>query len=465
MSISFSGLASGFDSASYIKAIMAQESIPITKLQTKIDNSNAFRGVFSTMNTKLVTLKDAALALKDAASFTATKATSSDTTKLSVTNSGSSLAGDYTVEVTDLAKAQVTASKTFASGADFTDITGSLTIPLSTPGSKSIDLSGTEFQGKTNDEALALLAQKINAIDNTAVKAAVVQTAPGVKQLVLTGVETGKAFTAGGPASFWGTDNVTDAGPAKLKVNGLEIESESNTVQDAVPGVTLTLTGTGTSAVKVVQDVDQITNKIDAFVSAYNAVIDQISTNTQKSVTNANGSMSLTLQGDSTIRGLRTQLGDWVNSLFPTGGPFKILSEVGLEVDKGVTSAALMTGKLSFDKDKFKQALGEDPAAVQHLFTGSNDGAVAGVGQFFADKLKSWTDSVDGYMVSRIKGYDADISFMKEQIDSMQNRLDKREADLKRRYANLEVVMSQLNSQKNWISTQTTLLTNATTSN
>lgn len=462
MSISFSGLASGFDSASYIKAIMAQESIPITKLQTKIDNSNAFRGVFNTMNTKLVTLKDAALALKDAASFTATKATSSDTTKLNVTNSGSSLPGDYTVEVTDLAKAQVTASKTFTSGDPFTD-TGILTIPHSTSGSTDIDLSSAEFLGKTNDEALALLAQKINAVDNTAVKAAVVQTAPGVKQLVLTGVETGKAFTADGPTSFW--SNVTNAGPAKLTVNGLSITSESNTVQDAVPGVTLTLTGTGTSAVKVVQDVDQITSKIDAFVSAYNAVIDQISTNTQKSVKNDNGTMSLTLQGDSTIRGLRTQLGDWVNSLFPSGGPFKILSEVGLEVDKGVTSAALMTGKLSFDKDKFKEALAEDPDAVQHLFTGSDDGTVAGVGQFFADELKNWTDSIDGYMVSRIKGYDADISFMKEQITSMQDRLDMKEASLKRKYANLEVVMSQLNSQKDWMSTQAAQLTNAATSN
>src|SRR5690606_16105880 len=90
--------------------------------------------------------------------------------------------------------------------------------------------------------------------------AAVVQTSPGVYKLVLTGKETGaeNAFTitnnltGGNGLSFTDTDgdsvsgdsaadNTQTAIDAAFTVNGLSITSSSNTVTDAVPGVTLTL--------------------------------------------------------------------------------------------------------------------------------------------------------------------------------------------------------------------------------
>ncbi|WP_040952412.1 flagellar filament capping protein FliD [Gorillibacterium massiliense] len=462
MSISFAGLASGFDSTAYIKAVMAQESVPLTNLQTKISNTTTFRSVFTTLNSKLAALKTATADLNYNSTFTVAKATSSDSSKLTVSSTGSASYGEYAVNVVGLAKAQVTTSKAMVSADSFSQ-TGTLSVPTSS-GSADIDLSSTDFQGITNEKALDLIAQKINSTTGVTVKAAIVQTKPGEKTLVLTGKETGVSFSVSGTnTTFMNSTNVTEASNAKITVNGLAIESTSNTVKDAIPGVTLTLTGTGDSTVKVDQDTDQITSKIDTFVSAYNAVIDLIDANTQKSTKNSDGTYTATLQSDSTLRDLRNQLGNWVNTKFDVGN-IKLLSDVGLEVDKGVTTASLMTGKLSFDKTKFAEAMAKDSDAVQKLFVGTSADNV-GIGQFFMDKLQSYTSSVDGLLIAKIKGYDSDIAYMQEQSDSMQLRLDKREETLKAKYANLEVVMSSLNNQKTWITNQVATLTKSASSN
>lgn len=52
-----------------------------------------------------------------------------------------------------------------------------------------------------------------------------------------------------------------EAMDAKITVNGIDIISSTNTVEDAIEGVKLTLTGVGSSTVEVGQDVSGITKK------------------------------------------------------------------------------------------------------------------------------------------------------------------------------------------------------------
>ncbi|MNN02713.1 Flagellar hook-associated protein 2 [compost metagenome] len=333
-----------------------------------------------------------------------------------------------------------------------------------------VDLEELDVAGKPVDEALATIANKINSLEDAGVKASVIQTEPGVKTLVLTATKAGEenSFTLGGDdASFWQATNIQDALNAKIEVNGLTVISSTNEIKDAISGVTLNLTAVGTSTVKVSQDATGIANKIDTFVKAYNDIITTIRTNTGKSEKNSDGSLSLTLMGDPLLRDLQSQMNSWMNHIVGDQKGFKLLSDIGLEVDKGVTSAAMMTGKISFDKDLFAKKLAENPKAVEAMFNDNvinsrdadNNPIQISFTQFVTDNLKRYTDSVDGVMTAKIKGYDSEITYVNEQITSMKARIAKREENLKKQYANLEVIMSQLNSQKTWISSQFAALT------
>lgn len=482
MTISFTGLASGFDSASYIDAIMAQEKLPLKRLETKKQVTTAYQNVFKSLNTKLSTLKDAATTLSDLNSFQVFKASSSDTTKLSVTADSSAMGGEYSVNVTQLAQKHVVASQSFDASAEFKYANFSNTLKIgeytTTDGNgdpvttDSIDLTKLQLEGKTVGEALNLIASHINSLTDGKVQASVIQTEDGKRSLVLTSKQSGAANKIDyETTSNWLFSEKQEALDAKITVNGIEIVSSTNTIKDAIPGVTLTLSNKGLSTVNVSQDVDTITGKVEAFVKAYNDIINTIKENTQKSTKNSDGSLSLTLQGDSTMRSLRNQLADMMNAVVGDTKGFKLLSDIGLEVDKGVTSASLMTGTITFDKELFKQKLQQNPAEVEKMFTSeavaNEDNTVTGqdgIGTMFKKVMKAWTDSVEGIITSKIKGYDSEISYLTEQIQSMNDRLEIKEASLKTKFVNLEVVMSTLNSQSDWISSQLTALTKSTSS-
>lgn len=466
MSTSITGLASGFDSAAYIEAIMKQEKVPLTNLQTKKDNTTAYKNFFTTLNTKMATLKDAATALSDSTTFTKNSATSSDTTKMIVTAGDSAVAGTYSVNVTSLATQQVSGS----SAVKIVDNGTKIKFDSSMTGSKliisdgtSIDLTEFDDQDLDMDTALSKIAAKINQT-SSGVTASIVQTSSTDQKLVLTSKSTGKdsSFTITESGTFWGFPDPPqqEANDAVFTVNGIEVRSSSNEVKSAIPGVTLTLLADDvTSTVKVSQDTDSIITKINTFVSAYNDIVTTIRDNTTKSTQNSDGSLSLTLQGDPLLRDLMSQLNSWMNTSIGTTKGLNLLSNIGLEIDKGVTSASLMTGKITFDSSVFKAKMLEDPTGVQKLLggtittsTGGETTTTTGIGGLFKNNLQDWNKSVDGLIASKIKGYDSEISYLSESIQNLSDRLDRREESLKKQYANLEVIMSSLNNQKSYVS-------------
>lgn len=477
MSISFTGLASGFDSASYIDAIMAQEKLPLKRLETKKQITSAYQNVFKSLNTKLAALKDAAIALSDLGSFQMSKASTSDATKLSATADSTAIAGEYSVVINNLAQKHVLASASYKESDLFND--ADLPTSLNING-KDINIAGLSLSGKTMGEALSAIAAEINKTEGVNVQASVIQTSSGMRSLVLTakeyGTENSIVVTDSDDMKGWGFTQTQAALDAEIVVNGLVIKSSSNSVKDAIPGVNLTLSNTGATTVKVEQDADTITSKVEAFVKAYNDIINTIKENTPKSKKNSDGSLSLTLQGDPMLRSLRNQLGNLMNSVFgdtndPNTAGFRLLSDIGLEVDKGVTSASLMTGTITFDKALFKEKLLQNSAEVERMFssratkdTDGNTTGIDGIGILFKNVIQEWTDSVDGIITSKIKGYDSEISYLNEQIQNMEDRLKIKEASLKKRFVNLEVVMSQLNKQKDWMSLQLNALTKSLSS-
>lgn len=457
MGVALSGLASGMNTQNIISGLMDLERVPYKKLETKKSTLTNNKSIFNSINLKLKSLRDAASAFTDLGSFQVSSAVSSDTTKLTATGGGASVNGNYTVEVTRLAKQQMNATTSIqvkdADGKDIKfsadDLAAAKSISI---GGKSLVLSDDlDLTNKSYSDALSAIAGQINK-QFSDVQASVIQTSDGYKSLVVT-AKDGKTIDMSGTGSFT-LENKVAAQPAILEVNGIAITSSSNTVKDAIPGVTLQLLAEGTKVnVEVKQDVDKIAEKVQTFVDAYNDVVKLIRENTKKieNEKNADGSykdFKTNLQSDSLLRQLSTELSDIISSVSGSADNLRLLSDIGLEIDKGKKSASEMTGEISFDKEVFKKKLTDNPSAVEELFNGES-----GLGTLAKDRLYNYTKA-NGLMALKMEGLKEDISFIDEQMENMDARLKLKEERLKKQFDQMEVALSKLQNQQSWMAGQ-----------
>ena len=216
--ITFSGF-NNIDFNQILNALMQQASAPLTALQ---DRQKALRSQatgFDTLKTSVASLRSAADELGSMSSLSTVAGTSSDSA-VSVSTRNDAQPGHYDVVVTQLARAQVTASTSSAPDADTTIVAsgGSLTI------------GGVEV-AVTGDVTLQGLSDLINGTENIGVRAAVIHTGPTSYRLVLTSLETGaaSAFTVtngltGGSDVTFGA-NAVDASDASILINNIAATS------------------------------------------------------------------------------------------------------------------------------------------------------------------------------------------------------------------------------------------------
>ena len=168
--------------------------------------------------------------------------------------------------------------------------------------------------------------------------------------------------------SFDGTNNhLTESVVAKdalFSINGIAITRQSNTVSDAIDGVTFTLTGktNGSPAtVSITQDTDKVLERIQDFVDAFNEVKTILNEVTAFDPNNTNETGLLL--GDSTVRSINSQLRSVLSQMVPglDNSSVRSLAEVGIATDR-------TTGFLEIDEEQFKKVLTESPDDVIALF-------------------------------------------------------------------------------------------------
>jgi flagellar hook-associated protein 2 len=143
---------------------------------------------------------------------------------------------------------------------------------------------------------------------------------------------------------------------AVISVDGQVVRRSSNSIADAISGVTLDLqtamVGTPVT-VTVARNTDQIVSSMNAFVSAYNAV---------RTFVNKEASSGGTLANDSSIRSMSASITAQLLQNVPgIGGSYTTASLVGLTHDKA--------GVLSLDSSAFTKLIGTNFSDVQKLFT------------------------------------------------------------------------------------------------
>lgn len=426
---------SGFNNVDFsqiLTLVMAQESRPLQSLQSRQSALQSRANTFNQLTAKVSALQSAADWLATGTNLSANAATSSDPATLTAAATDKAVPGRYEVTVGTLARAQVSASATVAPDADSTVVATGGTLTIS---GVTVSLNGAV--------TLRGLADAINATSDPPARAAVVQSGPGSYRLVLTAKETGTAgaFTLDGnlQGSFGNAfTTAVAATDAQVQVNGISVTSTTNTVTDAIPGVTLNLLKLSTTTpvtVEVKRDTESLKARARTFVTQYNDLMKFASDQTLAA---RNGSQA-SIGREPLLRQLRDQLRDAVISEYGSGAvnpPVTSLSQVGFSLSK--------TGTLELNEAAFDAAVAASATDVAALFAGTSGSS--GVFGGIETTLDTYTSS-DGLLRGATKLLNEQTSRLTEQLTSMESRLALRRAALQREFIAADQAMSQLKSQ------------------
>lgn len=449
--ISFGGLASGLNTQSIISALMALEQRPITALENKRQSFKSQLGLFGTLETKLKELRDAVNDVRQSTNFLEFTATTSTNAYFAATAGNGAIAGSYQIAVNQLAESQSNQSGSYTSDTEQL-VAGSATSRL------EFTIDGTTTVGVDLQNATYSLQDIATAINGTGqgITARAVKVNGDDYRLVVTG-ELGedKSFTVQGfgSAEVQALGTALDTNPlnaaqdAEIEIDNLAIRRNSNSISDAITGVTINLFAAEvgfTTTLTVDPDASATAEKVKDFVKAYNSVIDFIESQSQ---VDEEGNSSSPLFGDSTLRSVRSMMRSVAggSSTATNTGQFNLLSQVGITADN--------EGRLTFKQSEFEAAVATDEDAVRDLFAGPvvpatpTSPSYGGIASRLYALTDDFLDTVDGLLVTRKNGFNDRIKDVGKQIEAAERRLEKTQFSLEQKFANLEVLLSQLQSQ------------------
>lgn len=445
----------GIDVTTLVSQMMSTYQGPINAVKAKISSLNSQISDLGTFQSSLDSLKSAMKAMTAANFLQASKTSSSDASTVGATSDGTTPTGQYQINVTQLATPQTTT----LSGFNVTDPTApisglnrAVTI-LSANGStpaQQVDLSANTGGTSLNDLAAAI--NKANMGVSALVSPVLDANGNATSyNLVLMGQKTGNqagAFTVdpdlstalGGGA----TSSTQAAKNALYTINGVQQQSQSNTVTSAMQGLSLTLNKTGTSAVNVQQDTAAITATVQGFVDAYNKVISTI------------GTMKSGSWGpDSMLMSIRSGLLSQVTAPYNANGSPTILDSsplTAIGITQGGTSANNTNGQLMFDSTKLVAAIQSNPSAVVNML---NNGPGKGLVDYINGLETAGNNTAgnyDGLLVSRKNSLNSQVNSLTNQQTGLQAGLDARQTALTAQYsalnASIATMQASLNSVK-----------------
>lgn len=398
MGISAPGMGSNLDVNAIVSQLMALERRPLALLDQREAGYQAKLSAYGVLKGALSSFQTAMEGMADAGKFQATTASVEDTSILTASADGKAAAGSYSVEVQQLAQQQKIHSGGFSGAASVVG-SGTLTIQYGTYDSDANAFTLNDAKAaKTitidpSSNTLAGVRDAINAA-NAGIGATIINDGSG-DRLVLTVKDTGAANSVRITASDDDGVNTDSAGlsrlafdptaaaglgknltqvqaaqNARLEIDGIAISKPSNTIRDAIEGVTLNLLKSSpgsTTVLTVGRDSGGAKASVEAFVKAFNSLGQTLAG--LSSYNSATGKGAI-LQGDSATlsiqRWLRATVSASVGSLGAQGGQdgqgsLTSLSQIGVSFQKD--------GTLALDSTRFQAAMETGFDQVSGLFT------------------------------------------------------------------------------------------------
>ncbi|HAS1783382.1 TPA: flagellar filament capping protein FliD [Enterobacter cloacae] len=448
--------------------LQAAEETKLTAIAKQKTTYDAQITGYGKLQSALTTLQTAAAKLAKTDTWNSTSISSTNTAFSAVSTSSANV-GDVTVNVSKIAKGQVltTAPGTIDSNTKQlggTTGSNSRTITITQAGADSKPLTVTLADG---DTSLNGIAKAINAA-NGGVSASVVKADDGDYRLMLTSKTTGTdsdmTVTVTGDDTLnavigsGALNEQVKSQNAVVNVNGIQIVRQSNTITDALPGVTLTLKAPSTAdeTLTVARSTDDNKKAITEWVNAYNALQSTIASLTKYEPpavgATAQSSNNGVLMGDSTIRGVQSDLRALLTNV--QSGSYAIMAQLGITQDpvKGADGAI---GNLKIDDKKLTKILTEDPAGVQAYFVG--DGKTTGFATQMNNKLTdmlSTSVGKEGVIQNAKDGINATLKSIGKRYDAMELSIEATMARYKKQFNDLDKLVTKFNSTATYLNQQ-----------
>jgi flagellar hook-associated protein 2 len=379
--ISVPGIGSGLDVNGIVTKLMSVEQVGLNKIKSDENSVKTKLSIYGILKSSFSAFQDASKTLTNPESLNAMTTTSGDATKITATANSSAPSGSYTLAVSKLAQSQRLVAASVPSSTNYIG-SGTMTISLGT-----YDSSGNTFTARSDKTPVTItigsgqgtLVGIKNAINsaNAGVTASIVNDGTGYRLSISskeTGANNGIKITttdaddgtdtdlnsisqfAYDPTLPQGTgknlESKQSAQDAELTIDGISIKKPSNTISDAIDGVTFNLLQPTSTDVKidVNRDTAALKKNLDTFVKAYNDVRNKLSDQQTKGAT---------LASDTTPGALQRQLRKLLGQSVPAYSTQ--LADVGISIDR--------TGVMSVSSTKLDAALSKDPNIIKSLFS------------------------------------------------------------------------------------------------
>jgi flagellar hook-associated protein 2 len=415
--------SSGINVASAVAQAMVGISAPQRHWQAQQQDLQNETTLINQIQSHVSALQDALNALGDpVGGLTSMVTTSSDQNVVVASATAGTAAGSHVVIVDHIASTASWYSNAVASG--------STTL---TPGSFSLQVGSnpaTQIQIGNGVDTLDQLAASINT-QNLGVTASVINDSTGSRLAIVSnsaGAANGVTISAASGLTFTQASVGQDA---SLTVDGIPIDSASNTINGVIAGLTLNVVGAapgGQVTVTISPDSNQIAQSISDFVKAYNTVIADVNNQFALNGNNQQGPLA----GDAALRMLQSNLLS-MGSYSVSGGVISTLGDLGIHMNND--------GTLKVDTSVLGDVVQTKFAAVRTFMQGT---ASNGFASFLNNQLNTLTDATDGAFTVDLQSISNENKNLQDQIDNFQTYLDAQRALLTQQYNKANILLQQL---------------------
>jgi flagellar hook-associated protein 2 len=448
--ITSTGIGSGLNISAIVSSLTsAYGAAQTNQLNAQQTSLNSQVSAYGTFTSALDTLQATLSTLETPGTLAGYDATVGDTTIASATASSDASAGQYSLEVQNLATSATLTSKPVV-GSSTAVGTGTLTI--------SVNGASASIAIGTNNNTLAGIAAAINAAPNNPGVTASILTASDGSRLVLSSTATGAANAITVTTSNSDSDlsslvydpanNVTNltqtqaATDASFTINGFAATSPSNVVSGAISGVTLNLTKASAAntptTLTVSADTSAAQTSIGTFVTALNGVLTSIQTLTGY---NATTQTAGALQGNATLESFQNQLEnilDTVNSGSTSG--IQSLADLGITADAD--------GNYDSNSTTLSNALSSSLSGVSGLLGGTN-----GIATQINNLITQYTQP-GGLLPTINQGLQSSLSNVSIQQQELTQELANYSATLTSQYNAMDAAVASLKETQTYLNAE-----------
>jgi len=411
--------------SSQISQVEARLQQPITQLQTQAATDKADISAWGAIQGAVSTLSNSIAGISNISTINNRSATSTTSTVATATATNTAQTGTYNLSNVTLAKMQEIYSSVQGSGsAKIGSAAGSLSFTLKNGKTENVAIG-------SSDMTLNGIAQAINKVAG-GVQASVVGTSGGAR-LVLQSSATGgsQAFSVSGTGNLArfdyssGTATSTNASGsmtlaqaasnASFNINGVPVSNTSNTISNALSGVSIALAASGSTTLSVSSSPGAIAGALSTVATNLNAAVAAIAKQTAYvPASSASGTTTTSAKA-----------GPLLGNFTATDMSNQLLTAVTGAAASGMTSNAVgfsvsSTGAVTFSSATFSAAYAKNPTAVtalvNQIYKGLDtvtSGALGGTGS-------NGSAGTTGSIAAQTQSFQSDITSINSQVTQIE---------------------------------------------